>query len=125
MEKQAGLGGAQVGALSRVRDRHGIGIGLGQVAQRTHVHQSTASHLVEAFGRTERPGGDGRALQLHILPQGMAVLDRVTEPVEGVLPNALSQLLPGTSHRLGDHLSEPVCPIQAGERAGKKPTAEL
>ena len=44
VEKQVGLGGAQVWALSVVKDHPGIG--MGGVAKSMDIHQSTASNLV-------------------------------------------------------------------------------
>src|SRR4051794_36551587 len=47
VERRAGLGGAQVWALSIVRDHPGIGVGM--LARTMDIHQSTASNLVRAL----------------------------------------------------------------------------
>ena len=47
VEKKVGLGGAQVWALSVIRDTPDIG--MGSLAQAMNIHQSTASNLVKAL----------------------------------------------------------------------------
>ncbi|MBE7942476.1 MULTISPECIES: MarR family winged helix-turn-helix transcriptional regulator [Ramlibacter] len=95
VEKKAGLAGAQVWALSVVRDRPGIGVG--GLAREMDIHQSTASNLLRSLlagglVAADREGADRRAVQLHISAKGLKVLDKVPGPFEGVLPNALRQL---------------------------------
>ena len=51
VEKQAGVGGAQVWALSVIRDQPGIG--MGGLAKSMDIHQSTASNLVKALQKKE------------------------------------------------------------------------
>jgi DNA-binding MarR family transcriptional regulator len=89
VEKQVGLGGAQVWALSVVRDHPGIG--MGGIAKSMDIHQSTASNLIKTLLRKElislsRSSGDRRNVHLEILPAGLAVLGQVSGPFEGVLP---------------------------------------
>ena len=95
VEKQVGLGGAQVWALSVVKDHPGIG--MGGVAKSMDIHQSTASNLIKTLLRKElislsRSSGDRRNVHLEILPAGLAVLGQVSGPFEGVLPMALGKL---------------------------------
>src|SRR3972149_3167699 len=77
VEKQVGLGGAQVWALSVVRDHPAIGIG--ELAKSMDIHQSTASNLVKPLLRRElismaKAREDRRNVELFILPAGLAVL---------------------------------------------------
>jgi len=128
MEKQVGLGGAQVWALSLVRDNPGIGVG--KIAESMDVHQSTASNLVKALLRRElisldKGVEDRRSVRLHILPAGMDVLGQVAGPFEGVLPMALGQLSDVTLRRLDKDLEQLIRVLQADEQAGNIPLAEL
>lgn len=128
VERQVGLGGAQVWALSVVRDQPGIG--MGGVARCMDIHQSTASNLVKSLLRREmisltRSPQDRRNVHLHILPAGLAVLDQVSGPFEGVLPLALARLPDETLQRLDQDLGELIALLKADEQAGGIPLAEL
>lgn len=128
IEKQVGLGGAQVWALSLVRDNPGIGVG--KIAEGMDVHQSTASNLVKALLRRElisldKGVEDRRSVRLYILPAGMDVLRQVSGPFEGVLPMALGQLSEATLHRLDQDLETLIQVLKADEQAGSIPLAEL
>lgn len=128
VEKQVGLGGAQVWALSLVRDHPGIG--MGGVARCMDIHQSTASNLVKTLVRKElivqcRSSGDRRNVHLNILPAGMTVLEQVSGPFEGVLPLALGKLPQRTLQRLDQDLGQLIGLLKADEEAGGIPLAEL
>lgn len=128
MERQVGLGGAQVWALSVIRDHPGIGMGM--LAKRLDIHQSTASNLVKILLRKElisitKSTQDRRNVQLHILPLGLTVLGQISGPFEGVLPAALERLAPHTLQRLDQDLGELIHLLQADEQAGGIPLAEL
>lgn len=103
VEKEAGMAGAQVWALSVVASQPGIGVGA--LARAMDVHQSTASNLVKPLLESghlvaERSGSDRRAVQLKITPHGSRVLRKAPAPLSGVLPNALSHLDAATLGRL-------------------------
>ena len=109
VEKRVGLGGAQVWALSVVRDHPGIG--MGAMAKGMDIHQSTASNLIKTLLRRElismaRAPPDRRNVQLRILPAGVTLLSQVAGPFEGVLPEALGRLSPQTLLRLGQDLAK-------------------
>lgn len=128
VEKQVGLGGAPVWALSVIRDHPGIG--MGGVAKNMDIHQSTASNLVKTLLRKEyismtKVPEDRRNVQLHILPPGLAVLSQVSGPFEGVLPLALGKLPQPTLQRLEQDLGELVQLLKADDEAGGIPLAEL
>ena len=77
VEKTVGIGGAQVWALSVVRDHPGIGVSA--LAKAMSIHQSTASNLVRTLIDREmvvavKQGADRRAVQLNLLPAGANVL---------------------------------------------------
>lgn len=128
VESQAGLGGAQIWALSVVRDRPGIGVS--GLAAAMDIHQSTASNLVRAMLKREliqavKGLTDRRNIELSILPAGLEVLGRVSGPFEGVLPTALAQLPPETVDRLEQDLRALIAVLHADETAEQTPLAHL
>lgn len=128
VEKKVGLGGAQVWALSVIRDRPDIGIG--DLARAMNIHQSTASNLVKALVERElvvaaKHSGDRRAVHLRLLAAGAKVLRRTPGPFAGVLPEALAALDHKTLGRLEKDLAKLIAELKADERAGKIPLAEL
>jgi DNA-binding MarR family transcriptional regulator len=119
VEKTVGMGGAQVWALSVVRDHPGIGVGA--LARAMSIHQSTASNLVRTLMEREmvvavKQGADRRAVQLNLLPGGAKVLRNAPGPFAGVLPDALKALSPATLQRLQSDLAELIVVIDADER---------
>jgi len=128
IEKQVGLGGAQVWALSLIRDQPGIG--LGELARGMDVHQSTASNLVKGLKLKgliglEKGQADKRQVQLFALPEALALLAKAPGPFEGVLPAALDRLPAPTSQQLGNNLAELITLLQVDESAGSTPLASL
>lgn len=128
VEKKAGVGGAQVWALSLIRARPGIGIG--DLARAMDIHQSTASNLVKALVTAmlvvaEKNGADRRAVHLRILPAGARVLRKAPGPFAGVLPDALERLDIATLDRLEKDLSSLIAALQADEQAAGIPLAHM
>ena len=128
VEKQVGLGGAQVWALSIIRDEPGIG--LGALARSMDVHQSTASNLVKGLLkrgliRADKGLADKRQVQLMPLHEALTLLKQVPGPFEGVLPEALEQLPADTLKRLDHDLAELIALLKADEATGSIPLAQL
>lgn len=128
VEKQVGLGGAQVWALSVIRDQPGIG--LGELARSMDVHQSTASNLVKGLLtkgliRADKGQTDKRQVQLFVLPAALTLLAESPGPFEGVLPDALAQLPEHTLQQLDHDLAELIALLRVDESAGNIPLAEL
>jgi DNA-binding MarR family transcriptional regulator len=128
VEKKAGVGGAQVWALSIIRDQPGIGVT--ELARRMDIHQTTASNLVRSLvqaglARTERSRTDRRAVQLHLEPDAQRVLRKAPGPFAGVLPDALAQLDPAVLARLEADLAELLAVLQADERGARIPLAQM
>ena len=128
IEKQVNLGGAQVWALSVVRDHPGIGTGM--LAKHMDIHQSTASNLIKTLERkalisVSKATEDRRSVQLQVLPAGLAVLSQVPGPFEGVLPEALEKLPADTLLRLDQDLGELITLLKADEQAAGIPLAQL
>lgn len=128
VERKAGLGGAQVWALSVIRDRSGIGVN--DLASALNVRQPTASNLVRNLAQqrlieVRRDGPDRRAVQLYVLPEGRKVLRRAPGPAAGVLPEALAALDAASLRRLEADLEKLLRVLGADERAGTIPLAQL
>jgi DNA-binding MarR family transcriptional regulator len=128
VEKQAGIGGAQLWALSVIRAQPGIGVGA--LARAMDVHQTTASNLTRALvdqGLVEshRSGIDRRTSQLKITRAGARVLARAPGPFTGVLPEALQRLDEGTLRRLDADLAILLDLLQTDKRAERIPLAEM
>ena len=124
IEKQAGISGAQLWALSVVRDHPGLGVG--ELARAMDVHQSTASNLLRALleaglvvaGRGER---DRRSVQLQVTPQGARVLKKAPGPFNGLLPDALQRLDAATLNRLDRDLGKLIEALGLDERGTSFP----
>lgn len=128
IERQVGIGGAQVWALSLIREQPGIG--MGELARCMDIHQSTASNLIKGLLRKElirvsRATDDRRHVKLHIVPAAQALLEQVPMPFEGVLPLALSQLPSPTLRRLDRDLQELIRLLKVDEQAASVPLAQL
>lgn len=127
VEKRAGVGGAQLWALSIVRDRPDIGVN--ELAIAMDIHQSTASNLVKTLITRElvtaaKNGTDRRMVQLRIQPAGRAVLRRAPGPLTGVLPDALASLDAGTLERLDADLARLIQALHTDERAANIPLGQ-
>lgn len=128
VEKEVGLGSAQIWALSVVQSRPDIGIS--ELAAVMDIHQSTASNLVKTLLKRElimagKAPEDRRNVRLKILPAGAEVLGKVPGPFEGVLPSALLMLPVETLSRLDEDLQALTRVLKADERASGIPLAEL
>ena len=128
VEKTVGMGGAQVWALSVVREQPGIGVGA--LAKAMSIHQSTASNLVRTLIDREmvvavKQGADRRAVQLNLLPAGAKVLHNAPGPFAGLLPDALKSLPADTLMRLQADLGQLIVKIAADEAAGSIPLSDI
>jgi DNA-binding MarR family transcriptional regulator len=128
VEKTAGVGGAQLWALSVVHDEPGIGVGA--LARAMDVHQTTASNLVRAlveqgFVDSQRSGSDRRASQLRVTRAGARLLARAPGPFSGVLPQALARLDQQTLERLDADMAALLQLLEADRRAARMPLAEM
>ncbi len=128
VEKKVGVGGAQVWALHVVHQRPGIGIHA--LARAIDVRQPTASNLVrsmvdQSLLQVRKEGPDRRAVQLHLLPRGLDVLQRAPGPFAGVLPQALENLDAETLARLERDLAELIGLLGANERGAGIPLAQM
>ncbi len=128
VEKQAGIGGAQIWALSVIAAAPDIGIG--GLAKAMDIHQTTASNLAKSLiglelALAQRNGPDRRTVQLRLTPAGARVLRRAPGPFEGVLPEALAQLDTATLARLDHDLGLLIDLLKADERGAGIPLAQM
>lgn len=128
MEKESGLGGAQVWALSLIQKKPRMGVG--EISLNMDIHQSTASNLVKILLKkelitTSKAADDKRAVELRITAEGKKVLKKVPGPFEGVLPDAIARLDEKTIARLSRDLESLAKVLHADEDAGKIPLAHL
>ena len=124
VEKKAGVAGAQLWALSVIRELPGIG--MNDLAAAMDVHQSTASNLVRSLIERDlvaarRNASDRRTVQLHALPEGLKVLRRAPGPFTGVLPAALASLDARTLSRLEQDLATLIDSLHVDDRGGRIP----
>ena len=126
VERSAGLAGAQVWALSVIRDAPGITVN--DLAAAMDVHQSTASNLLRALVArklvVKKTGDDKRTVRLHILPAGVRALGRAPAPFAGLLPTALTALDPRTLARLEKDLGALIASLDVDEEAGSIPLGQ-
>lgn len=124
VEKKVGISGAQVWALSVVRDQPGIGVG--ELARAMDVHQSTASNLLRALIDGElvvsgRGAQDRRAVQLQVTAKGVRVLKKAPGPFTGLLPDTLQRLDTATLNRLDRDLGKLIDELGIDERGASFP----
>jgi MarR family transcriptional regulator, organic hydroperoxide resistance regulator len=127
IEKEAGIGGAQLWALGVLQASPGIG--TTELARAMDVHQSTASNLVKSLVERElialeKTGADRRTVALRILPGGRKVLRSAPGPFTGVLPDALASLDARTLARLDKDLAKVIAALHADEHAGRVPLGQ-
>ena len=128
MEKQAGIGGAQVWALSLVAQHPGVGVT--QLAEHMDIHQSTTSNLVRTLinsglVHSEKSSLDRRVVELYALPEGLKLLKKIPGPFAGVLPHALQRLDPTTLVQLEKNLAELINRLEVDEKAAHTPISMM
>lgn len=124
VEHQAGLGGAQLWALSVIQGQPGLG--MNELARAMDIHQSTASNLVRTLAAREmvearREGEDRRAVQLYLLPAGKRALKASPGPYTGILPEALQALDARTLQRLQEDLGALIDVLDADRKGARIP----
>lgn len=128
VEKQAGVGGAQVWALSVIDARPGLGVN--DLALAMDVRQPTASNLVKSLVDHElievkKSERDRRAVQLHLRPGGARVLRRAPGPFAGVLPQALAGLSADRLGRLENDLGALIAALDADAGSAAIPLSQM
>jgi DNA-binding MarR family transcriptional regulator len=128
VEREAGVGGAQLWALAVIAGTPGIGVtGL---ARELDIHQSTASNLTKTLIErglvtATREGLDRRSVALRLLPAAEQVLEKAPMPFTGVLPDALAALDPETLARLERDLGTLIAALAADEAGANTLISQL
>jgi DNA-binding MarR family transcriptional regulator len=127
VEREAGVGGAQLWALSVIERRPGIGVT--ELSRELDIHQSTASNLIKSLAErglvtAAREGMDRRSVSLRISAEGETVLKSAPLPFAGVLPDALSSLDPATLERMEQDLGQLIALLEADEASAKVPLSQ-
>lgn len=129
VEERCGMPGSHLWVLQEVQRQPGLGIG--ELARRMGIHQSTCSLIVEKLvssGRLEKGRGEGdrRRVGLLLTACGAEVLARLPGPAEGILPEALSAIPEVVLKTLNINLSELIRTLSASdERFRQMPLAEM
>ncbi|MCL2636329.1 MAG: MarR family winged helix-turn-helix transcriptional regulator [Betaproteobacteria bacterium] len=129
VEERCDMSGSQMWVLQEVARSPGLGIG--ELAGRMGIHQSTCSLLVDKLvGRgclvKQRNGRDQRRVGLHLAANGATALAALPGPAEGILPQALSALPAVTLKTLHINLEELIRLLPGrDEAAAGMPLAEL
>ncbi len=128
MESVAGVGGAQIWALSVIANQPGISVG--ELARALDVHQSTASNLVKSLLErnmvsAEKNQADRRGVALTVLKAGNTALSKAPAPFAGILPDALDGLDPSTLARLEQDLDILIGALAIDDKAANTPLADL
>jgi DNA-binding MarR family transcriptional regulator len=128
VEREAGLGGAQLWALSVIAGSPGIGVT--DLARALDIHQSTASNLIKVLVErglvgAAREAADRRGVALRVLPEGQQVLATAPGPFAGVLPDALASLDEATLARLEVDLAKLIEALAADEEGANVLLAQL
>jgi DNA-binding MarR family transcriptional regulator len=128
VEKEAGIGGSQLWALSVVGQRPGIGVG--ELARALDVHQTTASNLVKSLvaqGLIEqgKNGPDRRAVTMSLSQAGKIRLEKAPMPFAGVLPDALASMDADTLARMERDLGALILALEVGNSGANTPLADL
>jgi DNA-binding MarR family transcriptional regulator len=95
IEKQCGIGGAQLWLLQELYEQPGLRVG--EVAQRMAVHQSTVSNLLDTLTKKgyvtrARDSKDLRVVKLYLTDSGRTLIEQAPMPARGLLPAALGRL---------------------------------
>lgn len=129
VEKACGVSGAQIWALSALRDTPGMKVS--ELAQALSIHASTASNLldkIEKAGliRRERNSTDQRVVRLYLTDAGMQVVKDAPRPLTGILIHALSSLPETTLARLNDDLHQLIAQMDTADvRDAQKPFTDI
>lgn len=121
--------GSQLWVLQEVQRQPGLGIG--ELARRMGIHQSTCSLIAEKLvlaGRLEkgRCGADRRRVGLFLTVDGSGVLARLPGPAEGILPEALSTIPEVVLKTLNINLAELIRTLSGTDECFRQmPLAEM
>lgn len=122
VERRAGIGGAQLWALSHVASHPRIT--PGELARALAIHPSTASNLLRDLEKLalvikRRQRKDQRAVQIGATSKGLRILKRAPRPLIGVLQQALSDLPLANLEMLHRHLGKLIASMKVKDTAAR------
>jgi MarR family transcriptional regulator, organic hydroperoxide resistance regulator len=129
IEEQCGISGSQLWILKEVASNPNIGIT--QVSERLSIHQTTCSLLVEKLVKSklitkERSQEDQRRVGLKVTDEGLAVLAKAPEPVEGILPSAVNAMDKESLDKLNKALNLLIAELDGYDnQLANKPLADI
>lgn len=128
VEREAGIGGAQLWALSEIAANGTMGVT--DLSLALDIHQSTASNLVRVLAERQlitvnRRSDDRRAALLGVTEQGRAILKGAPAPLKGALPAALDDMDPAVLGRLERDLATLLAAMQVDPGGAQTPLGEL
>ncbi len=129
VEERCGLPGSHMWLLQEVQLSPGIGVG--EIATRMGVHQSTGSQLVEklvaqGYLSKSRQYADHRRVGLQLSEKASEALKALVGPAEGVLPEALATIPDVVLKTLDINLSELIREMGCNrEELARTPLAEI
>jgi DNA-binding MarR family transcriptional regulator len=108
IEEKCGISGSQLWILKEVASSPNIGVT--QVSENLSIHQTTCSLLVEKLVKKnlitkERSQEDQRRVGLKATDEGLAILAKAPQPVEGILPSAVNSMDDQSLKKLNDALT--------------------
>lgn len=123
MEKQTGVSGAQLWAMSAVVAQPGIRVT--ELGKSMAIHQSTTSNLVERLVqadllRRERSAKDQRVVQLYPTAKGSRLVKKAPGAVRGVLMDGLEQLSAKELSALDSALSALIGKMDVKDSSGRR-----
>jgi DNA-binding MarR family transcriptional regulator len=121
VEEVRHISGAQLWALAVVVRQPGLRVS--DLARSMGIHQSTASNLIDRLVESEmlrktRSEQDQRVVHLTPTPEGLALIGRAPQPLEGRLPEALRQMAPEDLASLHVLLGKLLSILNTQEAAG-------
>lgn len=128
IEKIAGLGGAQIWALSVIAEQPGCGVSC--LVEVMDIHQSTASNLVRSLVKagliqSDKSSVDKRSVELYPLPAGLKLLNQVPQPHAGILPYTLGHMDAQELEELHIALAALLEKLQVDEATAHTPIAMI
>lgn len=129
IEAACGVSGSQLWLLQEIERTPGIGVSV--LAQRLSIHQTTCSQLVDklagrGYVRKERSLQDQRRVGLKLTRRAVKALAKAPGPVEGLLPEALTELSDPALRSLSAQLQSLIAELQVRDvRSAGKPLADL
>ncbi|MBH9551486.1 MarR family winged helix-turn-helix transcriptional regulator [Inhella gelatinilytica] len=128
VEREVGIGGAQLWALAVIDQRPDLGVN--ELARALSIRQPNASSMVKllhsaGYVETRRDAQDKRFVRLRATPEGQRLLMQAPGPAAGVLPAALKDLTPESARQLERSMGELIALLQADPALADEPLAQL